>query len=114
MSKVKIEIKKFYSDDACKEINALYVNKEAFDYLIDEESLKKAKAYCEQGENYKRSVHGDIVRHFLGSFSTFIGREVSLKELLQAIKEGEIEMGTPATLEEIRQQQNVATIGWRD
>jgi hypothetical protein len=109
-----LEIKKFYSEDAGKEINALYLNDEAFDYLIDEESLLKAKTYCDQGPNYRKSVYGDILRHFLGSFSTFIGRPVGLKELLQAIKDGEIEMGTPASLEEIRQQQKVATIGWKD
>jgi len=90
--KSKLQIRKVYSEECKQEINALYVDDDLFDYLLDEASLRQAKTYCNDNPHLKKAVHGDILNHFLECFKEFVGREVKLTELLQCIKEGEIDV----------------------
>ena len=90
--KVKIKIKHEYSEDADAEINVLYIDGHLFDYLIETKSLKKAKLYCNDNPNLKKSIHGDIQKHFLACLSEFIGREVTIQEVNNSIRKGEIEV----------------------
>jgi len=86
----KLEIKKVYNEECKKDINVLFVDNEIFDYLIDEDSLRSAAIYCNQNPHLKNAVHGDIMKHFVESFSEFIGRPLTLEEINNSIKTGEI------------------------
>ena len=89
MSK-SLEIRTEYSEEFAKPINAVYVDGILFDYAIDEESLWKAKMYCSNNPDLKKSVHGDIQKHFLMCFSEFVQKQVTLSDFLLAVKKGEI------------------------
>lgn len=86
----KLEICKVHSEDFGREINVLYVDDQMFDYLIEEDSLRSASIYCNQNPHLKKAVHGDIIKHFVDSFSEFIGRPVTLAQICQGIKAQEI------------------------
>lgn len=70
--------------------NALYVDGELFDWDTDKEALQKAKQFSAHYTFLAESIAGDIQKHFLDSFSQFIGRDITLKELNQAIQKGEL------------------------
>jgi len=87
----KLEICKLYNEECGKEINVLFVDDQMFDYMIDEDSLRSASIYCNKNPNLKKAVHGDIMKHFVDSFSEFIGRPVTLDQICQGIEAGEME-----------------------
>lgn len=87
MTKYKLEIKRYFSEDYQKEVNGLYVDDQLFDWAIDVEALIRVCA----NQALVKSVKGDIVRHFVASFSEALGRDISLKEINKAIAEGYIE-----------------------
>lgn len=90
--KATVHLKKIFSQDCGKEINALFINGFLFDYLIESDSLKQAAIYCANNPNLKKSVCGDIQKHFLDCFSEFVGRIVDLAEVNKAIRDGEIDI----------------------
>jgi hypothetical protein len=61
---------------------ALFVDGELFDWEMDVESLKEARTFCAGNSVLQKSVEGDIQRHFLESLSAFIGRTITLEELV--------------------------------
>lgn len=67
---------------------AIFVDGELFDWGLEEEDLKRAKEFSETSLALRKSIHGDIQRHFLDSFAEFIGKAVSLRELNEAIESG--------------------------
>lgn len=69
-------------------INILVVDNEGFDWSFDEKSLQKA---IKNDPTAKESVIGNIQKHFIKSFSEFIGREITFDEINKAIVEGFIE-----------------------
>ena len=72
--------------------NVIVVDNEAFDWGVEEEIIKKAQGFCKEHPNTNQSVLGDLQTHFIESFSEFLGREVELKEINKAIKDGYIEI----------------------
>jgi len=69
----------------------LVFDNEAFDYELAEEDLSRAVLFCGQDEASKKSLNGEIQAHFLACLSEFLGWEITLEELMAAIKNGEIE-----------------------
>jgi len=86
----KLEICRVHNEECGKEVNVLYVDGQMFDYLIDEDSLRSASIYCNKNPHLRKAVHGDIMKHFVDSFSEFIGRPVNLDQIYEGIKAGEI------------------------
>ncbi len=72
---VRIEIKN----------NAIYVDGNLFDFEMDEEGLRKGLAYTS-----KEAIESDVQKYFTESFSDFVGKEMTLKEINDAIEKGEL------------------------
>ncbi len=68
----------------------LAVNNEAFDWGINEESFKKVQFLARNDPEVKNNYIGSIQKYFVKCFSEFIGKEMTLKEINQAIKRGYI------------------------
>jgi len=69
---------------------AVFVDGLLFDFIMEEESLKEAKRFCGDDPLLKKAVHGDIKKAFLDGMSEFLGREVTLKQVNDAIVNGTI------------------------
>ena len=61
-----------------------------FDWGIEEEALQEAKKFAGEDASIKKAIHGDIKKFFLDSLSEFLGREVTLKEVNEAVESGYI------------------------
>lgn len=85
---MKVTIQEF--EDGGKSQKGLFFDGVLFDWGMDEASLVQAKIYSLRDETSKIAVHGDIQNNFLKSLAEFIGRPVTLPELLAAIKKGEL------------------------
>jgi len=68
----------------------LAVNNEAFDWGIDEENLKAAQVISKNDPEVKKNWIGSIQKYFVRCFSEFVGKEMTLKEINEAIKRGHI------------------------
>jgi hypothetical protein len=95
----KIEIRRVHNEECGKEINALFVDDQLFDYLIEEDSLRSAVIYCNQNPHLRKAVHGDIMAHFVNSFNEFVGAEYTLEEIYDGIQAGMIDHGGPRLAE---------------
>lgn len=71
-------------------INYIVVDKEAFDWNIEPEYVKMVQFQVKNDPEMRDSYIGNIFQHFTKCFSDFMGREVSLQEINEAIKEGYI------------------------
>jgi hypothetical protein len=85
-----ISIVKIHSDEAGKKVNMLVVGNEVFDWGIDEASLIRTKKMIDQRPDMKESISMSIINHFVDCFCEFLGRSVTLPEIVEAIKKGEI------------------------
>ncbi len=88
----RIETKKIFSEECEKELNCVFVADVLFDYLIEEEDLRRAASFASHDEQKKKYIVGDIVQHFLSCFGEFIGRKIELREFLESVKCGFIEV----------------------
>jgi hypothetical protein len=70
---------------------AIFVDEELFDWEMDAKSLEDAKKFHSNNPSLKKSVEGDIQSHFLESFSEFIGKPITLNELVESIRSQSIE-----------------------
>jgi len=68
----------------------LAVNNEAFDWGIDEEHLKAVQVISKNDPEVKKNYIGSIQKYFVDCFSEFVGKEMTLKEINEAIKRGHI------------------------
>ena len=91
MKKYKVEIHEVYDPDTEKKYRALYFDGALFDWGMDPLELRQAKSFCDNDPFLKKSIHGDICKHFLNCLSEVFERKVTLKELNAAIKQGYIE-----------------------
>lgn len=87
----KLQVLSSYSEEFKREIKYLSVDGEVFDWGMDLESLVGAKKVISQHKELAESVVMSIISHFLESFSDFIGKKISLAELLSSIDKGFIE-----------------------
>lgn len=69
----------------------LAVDGEAFDWGLDPKQFEKAKFMIKNDPLMKESVIGNIQRHFVDSFSEFVGKDMTLAQINEAIQEGEIQ-----------------------
>ena len=67
---------------------AIFVDGHLFDWEMDLEGLKKAASFTAGNPTLQKSIEGDIQRHFVESFSEFIGRPITLIEIVEAINKG--------------------------
>ena len=75
-------------DDELGKIKVLKIGDEYFDWGLDPESLRQAKANISLHKELSESIILSIIQHFLESFSDFIGKEVSLQEFNKYFEEG--------------------------
>lgn len=71
-------------------INAIVIDGEFFDYGMEINDFKSAKATIELHKELAESIVLSVIQHFMDSFSEFMGRPVSLEEFNLAVKNGEI------------------------
>ena len=68
----------------------IFIDGLMFDFIMEEESLKEAKRFCGDDPLLKKAVHGDIKKAFLEGMSEFLGREITLKQVNDAVVNGSI------------------------
>lgn len=66
----------------------IFVDGEYFDWGVDEENFKDAMS---MGPAYVEVIKRDIERHFIESFSEFIGKKITIEEFQIAMKNGYLE-----------------------
>jgi hypothetical protein len=86
---MRVEIKN-YQDDSGEICRGIFVEGELFDWGLDEADLKTAKTLIRQEPLMRKSVMGDIQSHFVACFSEFIGQEVTLSQINEALRTGEL------------------------
>jgi len=88
--KAKVEIKEYQTEEGtvCK---AIWVDDTPFDWYIDPSYIIGAAVRSNQSEFVKKGVEGSLQNHFTKSFSEFMGREISLGEIVLALRDGQIE-----------------------
>lgn len=68
-------------------VRMLAIDNEIFDWGIEEEEIKQAR----RSSAIKDDLLGNIQKHFITSLSSFLGREVTIKEVNDAIESGWLE-----------------------
>jgi len=87
---MKVEIRTHQDEETGDEYRAIFVENELFDWGLDPVSLRRAKILARREPLMKRSVMGDIQKHFVECFSEFVGRSVTLEEVNRALETGEL------------------------
>ena len=87
---MKLDIKE-HQDEEVGSYRAIFVDGELFDWGINPQELHTAKSFIIQHPEMRKSVMGDIERHFVSCFSEFLGRDITLAEINKALETGEIE-----------------------
>ena len=64
---------------------AIFIGGEMLDWQIDMNSYMEA---IKMGFIYRREIQRDIEKHFIESVSDFLGRNVTMEEIKNAIKTG--------------------------
>lgn len=82
--KKKFEVRFKKTSDG-KTVKAIFIDNVMLDYSVDLEALKKISAL---GIEYKKAALLDIEKHFLECVSDMVHREVTAKDLQEAIKLG--------------------------
>lgn len=70
--------------------NKIFINDQLFDWGIDEGSINKIKQIKDKKEIEK--INNNIKDYLLGSLEEFIGKKITIKELIDALKEGHLEI----------------------
>jgi len=70
---MKIEVK----------LNAIYVNGELFDWGVPKEAVEELEMSYDPV--WKMRCYQSIRNHFINSFSEFLGRKITFKEINEAI-----------------------------
>lgn len=86
-----LTIEETFDDEHQKYVRVLAVDDEVFDWGMDKASLDQVKAMVRNHPDLIGTVSCDIINHFLACFSEFIGRDITLAELNEAIRLGYIE-----------------------
>lgn len=74
------------------EMRMIVVGNEVFDWGLDEEHFKIAQRVAKSDEAMKDVFLGEIQKHLVQCFSEFVGKQVTLKEISDALEKGEIEV----------------------
>jgi len=81
--KVLFEIRRFNGEDL------IFIDNQYFDFAIDDSSLEKVNSL--EGEELEK-VHENIKNYLLTSLAQVLGRAVAMKEVMEAIKTGYIQL----------------------
>lgn len=81
--KVLFEIRRFNGEDL------IFIDNQYFDFAIDDESLKKVNSL--EGEELKK-VHENIKNYLLTSLAGVLGRPITMREVIEAIETGYIQL----------------------
>jgi len=85
-----LEIKEYHDPETDDVYDAIFVDGIVFDWGMDQNSLRQAKTLAESNPTLQQSINDNIQHHFVESFSEFLGREITLGEINEAIKSGVI------------------------
>lgn len=85
-----IEIKQHNDPDFKEPYNAIFIDGELFDWGMKQSELDKAKKFAGQDIFLKRTMHGDIQRYFLECLSQFAKQDITIQELNEALKKGQL------------------------
>lgn len=86
----KIEIKDYYDTETKQSLKALFVDDKLFDWNIDTFEIERARQAFKD-ETARKAIHANIQDHFLRCFSLFLGKEIRLREVIEAIEKGVID-----------------------
>ena len=86
----RVEVISIYSDELGKNVKALSINGETFDWGMEPEDIAKTKEFLSKNCQMKEAIGLSVANHFIECFSEFMGRKVTLAELNEAIKTGQI------------------------
>ncbi len=70
----------------------LVLDTEAFDWEVEEAQLNKIKLSVASEQHAKERFVESIINHFVDSFSEFLGKKVTLKQINDAIEQEYIEL----------------------
>ena len=85
MGNQKFEIKEYFDVITGKFRKDIFVDQKLFEYEVDRNSLEEAK---KMGGYYYIAAQRDIQKHFLDSFSDFMGRPITQDDIKNATKTG--------------------------
>lgn len=68
------------------------IDNEAFDWELEPQQLKMIEIKIKTDPAVKDSMIGSVFNHLTSSFSDFVGKKVSLKEMNDALEQGYIEV----------------------
>lgn len=83
-----LEIKEYHDPETGEVYDAIFVDGMAFNWGMDKDSLRQARRLAESNPTLQQSIYDNIQIHFVESFSEFLGREITLQEINEAIKNG--------------------------
>jgi len=81
--KVLFEIRRFNGEDL------IFIDNQYFDFAIDDSALEKVNSL--EGKELEK-VHENIKNYLLTSLAQVLGRAVTMKEVMEAIKTGYIQL----------------------
>lgn len=88
---MKLEIISSYSEEFKKDINVIVVDGEVFDWGLDLNSWNEAKKVITQHPELTETVTISILNHLCECFSDFVGKDMNLEEINEAIEKGYID-----------------------
>lgn len=83
---MKYEIKNWI-DPSNQEVKAIFVDGIPFSWGIPSESISKAKFALMIDPTMEQIIFSDMCNHFLSAFSKFIGKDITLKEIMENLNE---------------------------
>lgn len=82
--KVSFEVRSFNGE------NVIFVNNELFDWAIDPKAIEKINKITDPIEI--ENIHDSIQSFFIESLSCFLEKKITIKEVVDALQEGYIEL----------------------
>lgn len=82
--RVLFEIRRFNKE------NVIFINNQLFDWKIDDKALDQIKK-IKDNEKIKL-INESIKKYFLDSLNYFVGKQLTLKEVLESIKSGYLDI----------------------
>lgn len=88
----KLEIIDVFNEEFKKTIKAIVIDGELFDWGIDINSFNQMRQMIQKHKEMAETVSMSIINHFIECFSDYIGKKITLEEIIDAIKSGYIEI----------------------
>jgi len=88
---VPFEEKPYMNEDGLHIQKGIFVDGTLFDWGVDEDDYNRAVA---MGPQYRQQIEASIAKHFVESFSEFLGRKITIEEVNEARRTGWIKKPT--------------------